>query len=122
MAGGRVLVVDDEMHIRQILRLHLEAAGIHVLEAGSGSEALAVVQQGCPGLIVLDLGLPDMSGLVLCDKLQADPHSCHIPVIVLTALGDEDTSCPGSIAVITKPFSARDVLDLIESVLRREAA
>jgi two-component system OmpR family response regulator len=122
MAGARVLVVDDEMHIRQILRLHLEVAGLQVLEAGSGGEALAVVRNGCPNLIVLDLGLPDMSGLALCEQLQADPHTCGIPVIVLTALGDEDSACPGTIAVITKPFSARDVLDLIASALGREAA
>jgi CheY-like chemotaxis protein len=122
MAGGRVLVVDDEIHIRQILRLHLEVAGHEVVEAGTGSDALAIVKQGCPDLIVLDLGLPDMSGLAVCERLQADPHLCRIPVIVLTALGDEDTSCPGMIAVVTKPFSARDVLDLIAAAIGPEAA
>lgn len=122
MAGARVLVVDDEVHIRQILRLYLEGAGFQVLEAGSGSEALAAVQQDQPALIVLDLGLPDVSGMVVCHQLQDRPATRDIPVIVLTALGDEDSCCPGCVTVVTKPFSARDVVDLIRSALGREAA
>ena len=119
MAGGRVLIVDDELHIRQILRLHLEAEGYQVLEAETGGEALAAVASRCPDLILLDLGLPDMSGLTVCETLPAD---LQVPIIVLTALGDEDTACRGCIAVVTKPFSARDVLDRINAVLDREVA
>ncbi|MBC7543805.1 MAG: response regulator [Candidatus Sericytochromatia bacterium] len=122
MAQWQVLVVDDELHIRHILRLNLEAAGIGVAEAATGAEALAQVSVACPDLIILDLGLPDMSGLAVCEALQQKPASCRIPVIVLTALGDEDTHCPGMVEMITKPFSARDVLSLIGTVLGGEAA
>jgi DNA-binding response OmpR family regulator len=119
MAGGRVLIVDDELHIRQILRLHLEAEGFQVQEAETGGEALAAVCRDRPDLIVLDLGLPDMSGLTVSEALAGEPP---VPVIVLTALGDEDTACRGCIGVVTKPFSARDVLDRIIAALGREAA
>ena len=122
MTPRRVLVVDDELHIRHILRLYLEAAGIEVAEADTGAAALAEVHRCCPQLIILDLGLPDMSGLAVCEALQHEPTFCRIPVIVLTALGDEDTRCPGMVRMITKPFSARDVLDLVEAVLRKGAA
>lgn len=119
---GTVLVVDDEDHIRQILRLYLAGAGLQVQEAGTGADALAAVAASPPALIVLDLGLPDMSGLVVCERLQADARTRAIPVVVLTALGDEDSRCPGAVAVVTKPFSARDVLALIATALGPGAA
>jgi CheY-like chemotaxis protein len=122
MRRWRVLVVDDELHIRHILRLHLEAAAVEVIEAATGTAALNQVAAACPDVIILDLGLPDMSGLTVCEALQRAPAFCTIPVIVLTALGDDDTQCPGMVAMITKPFSARDVVTLVLHLVGEGAA
>lgn len=113
----RVLVVDDELHIRHILRLHLESIGIQVLEAATGREALAVAQRDQPDLVILDLGLPDLSGATVCQRLKALPTLGQVPVIILTALGEEGDACAGATAFITKPFSARDLLALVQRTL-----
>lgn len=113
----RVLVVDDELHIRHILRLHLESIGIQVLEAETGRAALAAAEREAPDLIILDLGLPDISGATVCQRLKVFPGLGAVPVIILTALGEEGDACSGAAAFVTKPFSARDLLALVQRCL-----
>lgn len=102
----KLLIVDDEKSIRQILRLNLEPRGYQVLEAASGSQALKLIQDEKPQLVVLDLGLPDMSGM---DVLKEVRSWSKIPIIVLTVTDDEATKVSlldcGADDFMTKPFS-----------------
>ncbi len=120
--GRRILIVDDESQIRVILRAYLEADGFTVLEAGNGTRALnlALSPDEAPDLVLLDLGLPDISGLDVLAKIRAESS---VYVILVTARGEEVDKLVGLSAgaddYITKPFSPREVLARVRSVLRR---
>jgi DNA-binding response OmpR family regulator len=117
---GRVLVVDDDETVRDVVRRYLELAGHEVTVAGDGERALSLVAQSEPDLIVLDLMLPGIDGLEVCRRIRQ--HSA-VPVVMLTALGEEENRIAGlqlgADDYVTKPFSPRELALRVSSVLRR---
>ncbi len=115
----RVLVVDDEPQIRSILRAYLEAEGFVVDEAGTGADALNVLRAS-PDLVLLDIGLPDLTGLDVLAKIRA---TSDVYVILVTARAEEVDKLVGlSVGAddyVTKPFSPREVVARVRTVLRR---
>jgi DNA-binding response OmpR family regulator len=117
---GRVLVVDDDETVRDVVRRYLELAGHEVTLAGDGEHALSLVARSEPDLIVLDLMLPGIDGLEVCRRIRQ--HSA-VPVVMLTALGEEENRIAGlqlgADDYVTKPFSPRELALRVSSVLRR---
>jgi two-component system, OmpR family, alkaline phosphatase synthesis response regulator PhoP len=120
VAGGRILVVDDEAQLVRVLRGYLERAGFAVEVAFSGPEALRLARQASPDLIILDLMLPGMDGLDVCRALRKDSE---VPIIMLTARVEEADRLigleMGADDYVTKPFSPREVVARVRAVLRR---
>lgn|SRR5699024_1039510 len=121
--AGRVLVVDDEKPLAEMVATYLERAGFTVAQAHTGPQALAEARRFTPDVIVLDLGLPGMDGLQVCRQIRAF-SDCYI--LMLTARGSEDDKITGLTAgaddYITKPFSIRELVTRIHAVLRRPRA
>ena len=115
-----ILVVDDEAKIVQIARDYLEHAGFSVVAAASGASALAAVRSARPDLIILDLGLPDVDGLDVTRALRRDSNT---PIIMLTARGEETDKLVGlelgADDYMTKPFSPKEMVARVRTVLRR---
>jgi DNA-binding response OmpR family regulator len=119
--GQRVLVVDDDDTVSDVVRRYLERADFDVTLAADGPAALAAAEAARPDLVVLDLMLPGMDGLDVCRRLRArDPD---LPIVMLTALGEESDRVVGlSLGAddyVTKPFSPRELVLRVQSVLRR---
>jgi two-component system, OmpR family, phosphate regulon response regulator PhoB len=125
MTDKRVLVVEDEEPIRDLLRFRLGRAGYHVVPAASGAEARAAIADTHPHVIVMDWMLPDVSGLELTKQLKRDPATRDIPVIMVTARAQEDDRVAGldggADDYVVKPFSPRELLARIKAVMRRGA-
>jgi len=119
-AAGTVLVVDDDVLVSDVVGRYLGRAGYQVTVAGDGEQALRAAQANPPDLVVLDLMLPGMPGLEVCRRLQA---AGPVPVVMLTALGEEEDRILGlelgADDYITKPFSPRELVLRVASVLRR---
>ena len=122
----KVLVVEDEAAIREMLAFNLGRAGYEVLSAATGVEARSSMADRYPDVVLMDWMLPDMSGLELTRQLKRDPETREIPVIMVTARVQEDDRVAGleggADDYITKPFSPRELLARIKAVLRRGAA
>jgi two-component system phosphate regulon response regulator PhoB len=122
----RVLVVDDEKDIRELLTYNLSRNGYHVTEAATGEDALREARLHPPDLVVLDLMLPGVDGLEVCKRLKNDKKTAQVPVLMLTAKGEEADVVVGlelgADDYITKPFSPRVLLARIKAVLRRGEA
>jgi DNA-binding response OmpR family regulator len=122
-AGGpeRVLVVDDDATVSDVVRRYLERAGFTVVLAGDGPSALTAFRAHRPDLVVLDLMLPGIDGLEVCRRLRAEAR--ELPVVMLTALGTEADRVLGlelgADDYVTKPFSPRELVLRVQSVLRR---
>jgi two-component system OmpR family response regulator len=120
-AEARLLVVDDEPNIRELLSTSLRFAGFEVVSAGNGREALAAVEAHAPDLAVLDVMLPDMDGFTVTRRLRAAGK--HFPVLFLTAKDDTEDKVTGLTVggddYVTKPFSLDEVVARIRAVLRR---
>lgn len=120
---GKILIVDDEANIRQLVKFNLEKAGFFCVEAEDGPACLDIVRKNKPGLIVLDIMLPGKDGLEVCRLLKGQPATAGIPIIMLTAKAEEiDTILGlemGADDYITKPFSPRELTARIKAVLRR---
>ena len=116
-----VLVVDDEIHMRRLAARILELGGYNVLEASSGDEALSIVEKTPPDIITCDISMPGMSGFEFLAAIKALPAAAHIPVIMLTALGqNKDISratALGAAAYISKPFSSAKLIETIQRQL-----
>jgi DNA-binding response OmpR family regulator len=118
-----VLVVEDELKIRELLRSYLEREGWSVLTTGSGAEALTMAAGGDVDLVVLDLGLPDVPGEAVAAELR---RSSGTPILILTAKASEEDRIRGlelgADDYVTKPFSPREVVLRAQAILRRSAA
>ena len=114
MDAKRVVVADDEPHIRHVLELKLSKAGLHVLTAADGEEALELCRGERPDLVISDYQMPAMSGLDLCRELAREPATATVPVIMLTARGfdmtQEDRADTNIVLIMSKPFSPAEVL------------
>ena len=121
MMTKRVLVVDDEIFIVNVVELKLRNAGYEVLKAVDGEEAFEVVTEEIPDLVITDFQMPYMTGIELCRAMAEEPSTAHIPVIILTARGfavDPEDLAIGNIKdVLSKPFSPRAVLELVTRLL-----
>lgn len=118
----RVLIVDDEPAVREMLAVALEMAGFEVTEADNASTALNQVASSIPDLMLIDWMMPQVSGLELCRRLRRNPDTATIPLILLTARGEEDAKITGLEVAddyITKPFSPRELVARLKAILRR---
>ncbi|MCD6394474.1 MAG: response regulator, partial [Planctomycetes bacterium] len=126
MAGENILVVEDEEDVLELVRYNLARNGYKVDTAMSGEEALDKAARTLPDLIVLDLMLPAVDGLEVCRIVKNDARTQHIPVIMLTARGEEADIVAGleigADDYITKPFSPRVLIARVRAVLRRPPA
>lgn len=123
---SRILVVDDDPTIAEVVTRYLHHAGYAVERAADGAAALAQAAAVRPDLVVLDLMLPEIDGLEVCRRLRADPAARGVPIVMLTAKGEEQDRINGlelgADDYVTKPFSPRELVLRIQSVLRRSAA
>jgi two-component system, OmpR family, phosphate regulon response regulator PhoB len=123
--GAKVLVVEDEEAISQLLAYNLEREGFRVNVAPDGDEALVAVSEARPDLVLLDWMLPNVSGIELCRQLRARGDTREIPIIMLTARGEEEDRIRGldmgADDYVTKPFSMSELVARMRAVLRRTA-
>ncbi len=123
MADKTILVVDDESPIRDMLRVALEMAEYAVLEAADAQQAHGIIIDKRPDLVLLDWMLPGTSGIELARRLKREEVTSEIPIIMLTAKGEEDNKVQGlnvgADDYITKPFSPRELVARLKAVLRR---
>ena len=120
----RVLIVEDEKDVRDMLRLNLKMGGFDVLEAQNGAEGLAIAKAELPSVVILDLMMPEMSGMEVCRALRRNPATSRIPILMLTAKSTEGDKVAGlevgADDYVTKPFSPRELLLRVRAVARRQ--
>jgi len=125
MTATSILIVEDEPAIREMVAMALERADFSVVQAGSAGEAESRLADGLPDLIVLDWMMPGVSGIELARRLRRDDYTKQVPIIMLTARGEEDDRVRGLDAgaddYLTKPFSPRELIARIRAVMRRTA-
>ena len=125
MAKEVILVVEDEEDIQELIRYNLAREGYQTVSAMSGEDALNSIDNKLPDLILLDLMLPGIDGLEICRRLKADGKTSHIPIIMVSARGEEADVVTGlelgADDYITKPFSPRVLMARIKAVLRRKS-
>jgi two-component system alkaline phosphatase synthesis response regulator PhoP len=125
MTRERILVVDDEEDLLELVNYNLSREGFRVECVATGEAALAAARKNLPDLIVLDLLLPSVDGLEICRRLKADEKTRHIPIIMLTAKSEESDMVTGlelgADDYMTKPFSPRVLLARVRAILRRKA-
>lgn len=116
-----VLIIDDEIHIRRLTARMLEMAGYQVLEAASGAQALSLIEETRPDVITCDITMPGMNGFEVLEALKSQPDTAEIPVIILTAAGEEKdadrATALGAADYITKPFGTINLVETIERQL-----
>jgi DNA-binding response OmpR family regulator len=119
----KILIVDDEPHIAQIMKLTLEDSGYEVTVAHDGAKGLEMAKESGPDLILLDLMLPSIDGYKICRLLKLDEKYQHIPVILVSAMGEphdiELGEDAGADAFLSKPFRPDDILSHVRDVLSR---
>lgn len=122
---ANILLVEDEPAIQELIAANLGRAGHHVVRAADAETALRIVRDALPDLILLDWMLPGMSGIDLAKRMRAEERTRDIPLIMLTARGEEQDKVQGletgADDYITKPFSPRELVARIKAVLRRRA-
>lgn len=116
-----ILIVDDEPVVRALLCVALEPAGARIIEAADGSEALESAWRERPDVVVLDVGLPKLSGIDVCRALKTNPSPPHVILITGDALLDEIDAC-GADGVVAKPFRPGEVLASVQAALAAAAA
>ena len=123
MMNAKILIVEDEPAIQELLAFNVMQAGFHALRAEDADSAWQQIRGAIPDLILLDWMLPDTSGVALAKQLRADAATRGIPIIMLTARGEERDKIAGLESgaddYITKPFSPRELMARIRAVLRR---
>ena len=122
----RVLVVDDDRHIREVIRFALEKAGFRVSEASDGRRALEACRADPPDLVILDILMPEMDGTDVCRQLRGSGEAASLPIVFLTSKNDEIDRVLGlelgGDDYVTKPFSPRELVARVKAVLRRATA
>src|SRR5580692_10925538 len=122
---ARILIVEDEEPLTLLLRYNLEAEGYAVDVAARGDDAEVKLKEAAPDLVVLDWMLPGMSGIELCRRLRARPETERLPIIMLTARGEESERirglATGADDYIVKPFSVPELIARVNALLRRAA-
>ena len=123
MTNKRILVVDDERDIVELIRYNLAKNGYQVMTALNGEDALRLIRNNTPDLVILDLMMPGIDGLDVCRRLKGDPQTADIPVIMVTAKGEEADIVTGlelgAHDYVCKPFSPRVLLARVRACLRR---
>jgi two-component system alkaline phosphatase synthesis response regulator PhoP/two-component system response regulator VicR len=118
----KILVVDDERHIVRLVEINLQRAGYDVVTAYDGIEALEKVEQEKPEMLVLDVMMPRMDGFEVLAKLQSDPATSDIPVIMLTAKAQDADIFQGwqsgVSSYLTKPFNPRELITFVERIFQ----
>jgi CheY-like chemotaxis protein len=122
MAKKKILVVDDEVELVELVKLRLEANGYEVVMANSGLEGLSKASSESPNLIVLDIGMAEMDGYTVLQKLKEDEKTKDIPVIMLTAYAKMQSlfEMEGISDYIVKPFDPQDFLARVDKVLKKK--
>ncbi len=125
MAKSKILIIEDEVSLVEVLTYNLEREGYEVVVASEGKEGLRKGQTHLPDLIILDLMLPGLGGLDICRELRAAPKTSAIPILMLTAKAEETDQvigfAMGADDYVTKPFSVKVLLQRIKVLLRRAA-
>ncbi len=123
MSDKKILVVDDEIHIVQVVAIKLRNNGFEVITAENGAEALEMIGLHKPDLVITDFQMPLMTGLELIENMRSKPETSDIPVVMLTARGfaieDEKKDALKISACLSKPFSPREVLECIKGVMEK---
>jgi len=123
MLGKRLLLVEDDRSLADLITFHFERAGYHVTRTGDGEEALILVEEVKPDLIVLDWMIEGISGIEVCRRLRRRGTTANLPILMLTARGEEDDRVrgleTGADDYITKPFSPKELVARAGAVLRR---
>ncbi|MET9430461.1 response regulator [Streptomyces sp. NPDC003036] len=122
-ASGRVLVVDDNRVIRQLIRVNLELEGFEVVTAADGAECLDVVHRVCPDVVTLDVVMPRLDGLRTAARLREDPRTGHLPVAIISACTQHEMDgglAAGVDAFLAKPFEPADLVRLVRQLMERD--
>ncbi|MFI8520350.1 response regulator [Streptomyces sp. NPDC085481] len=123
--SGRVLVVDDNRVIRQLIRVNLELEGFEVVTAADGAECLDVVHQVCPDVVTLDVVMPRLDGLKTAARLREDPRTSHLPVAIISACTEYEVE-GGAAAMsaadvfLAKPFEPAELVRVVRQLMHRE--
>ncbi|NML54283.1 response regulator [Streptomyces sp. R302] len=117
--SGRVLVVDDNKVIRQLIRVNLELEGFEVVTAADGAECLDVVHRVRPDVVTLDVVMPRLDGIKTAQRLREDPRTRHLPVAIISA-GGEGEGAPAADAFLAKPFEPAELVRVVRQLLHRE--
>lgn len=124
VAGNKkVLIVEDEREILQLVKMYLDKEGFRTLTAANGADALRQVRAEHPDLVILDLMLPEIDGLEVCKKLRLTPQTSMLPIIMLTAKSEESDTVVGlelgADDYVTKPFSPKSLVARVKALFRR---
>ncbi|MFI8960822.1 PleD family two-component system response regulator [Streptomyces sp. NPDC053493] len=121
--SGRVLVVDDNRVIRQLIRVNLELEGFEVVTAADGAECLDVVHDVRPDVVTLDVVMPRLDGLKTAARLREDPRTSHLPVAIISACTEYETDGGGvsaADAFLAKPFEPAELVRIVRQLMHRE--
>ncbi|HUK55823.1 MAG TPA: response regulator [Nitrospiria bacterium] len=125
VAGKKVLVADDEKFVRELIKIKLGRCGLAVLEAANGLEAVEMARALQPDVILLDVMMPKMNGFEACEKLKSDPATARIPVVLLTARGEQANQerglSLGATDYMSKPFSPQKLAERVIEILQRSS-